>query len=68
MGGMHSIGLIAEDLEEAGLSYFVERDMQGRPTNLQNMIDLPQFLIPIIRDLKAEVSDLKSRLEAVENV
>ena len=67
MGGMHSIGLIAEDLEEAGLSYFVERDMQGRPTNLQNMIDLPQFLIPIIRDLKAEVSELKSRLEVVEN-
>jgi hypothetical protein len=67
MGGKHSIGLIAEDLEEAGLSYFVERDMQGRPTNLQNIIDLPQFLIPIIRDLKEEVAGLKTRLEMVEN-
>lgn len=67
MSGMHSIGLIAEDLEDAGLSYFVERDMQGRPTNLQNMVDLPQLLIPIIRDLKIEVSNLKSRLEAIEN-
>jgi hypothetical protein len=65
MGGTHSMGLIAEDLEEAGLGYFVERDMLGRATNLQNMVDLPLLLIPIIKDLKLEVENLKNRLDTL---
>lgn len=65
--GVHSFGMIAEDLEDAGLGYFVERDLEGRPTNLLNMHELPQLLIPIIKDLKQEVLDLKNRLEVIEN-
>jgi hypothetical protein len=65
--GVHSFGMIAEDLEDAGLGYFVERDMNGQATNLLNMHELPQLLIPVVRDLKQEVLDLRSRLEAIEN-
>ena len=63
--GHHRFGMIAEDLEEAGLGYFVERDMHGRPTNLNDMMSFPLLLIPIIKELKQEVQSLKDSIIAM---
>ena len=63
--GHHRFGMIAEDLEEAGLGYFVERDLQGRPTNLNDMMSFPLLLIPIIKELKQEVQSLKDSIIAM---
>ena len=63
--GHHRFGMIAEDLEDAGLGYFVERDMQGRPTNLNDMMSFPLLLIPIIKELKQEVQSLKNSIVAM---
>ena len=63
--GHHRFGMIAEDLEEAGLGYFVERDMQGRPTNLNDMMSFPLLLIPIIKELKQEVKSLQDAIVAM---
>lgn len=63
--GHHRFGMIAEDLEEAGLGYFVERDMQGRPTNLNDMMSFPLLLIPIIKELKQEIESLKESIVAM---
>jgi len=65
--GSHGMGLIAEDLEDAGLGYFVQRDMYGRPTQLLDVHELSHLLIPIVRDMKQEISDLKARIEILEN-
>jgi len=64
--GSHGMGLIAEDLEEAGLGYFVQRDMYGRPTQLLDIHELSNLLIPIVRDMKQEIADLKNRIELLE--
>jgi hypothetical protein len=66
--GSHGLGLIAEDLEEAGLGYFVQRDMQGRPTQLLDAHELSFLLIPIVKEMKQEIVELKSRIETLENV
>ena len=63
--GHHRFGMIAEDLEDAGLGYFVERDIQGRPTNLNDMMSFPLLLIPIIKELKQEVQSLKDSIIAM---
>ena len=60
------MGIIAEDLEEAGLGYFVQRDMYGRPTQLLDVHELSNLLIPIVRDMKQEIADLKNRIELLE--
>lgn len=65
--GSHGLGLIAEDLEDAGLGYFVQRDMQGRPTQLMDAHELSYLLIPIVKDMKEEISVLKTRIETLEN-
>jgi titin len=64
--GSHGMGIIAEDLEEAGLGYFVQRDMYGRPTQLLDVHELSNLLIPIVRDMKQEIADLKNRIELLE--
>jgi hypothetical protein len=65
--GSHGLGLIAEDLEDAGLGYFVQRDMQGRPTQLMDAHELSYLLIPIVKDMKEEISILKNRIETLES-
>lgn len=66
--GSHGLGLIAEDLEDAGLGYFVQRDMQGRPTQLMDAHELSYLLIPIVKDMKEEIAVLKTRIETLENI
>ena len=64
--GTNSFGVIAEDLEEAGLGYFVERNMEGLPTAIMNMHEMPLLLIPIVRELKTALQELTLRVETLE--
>ena len=64
--GTNSFGVIAEDLEEAGLGYFVERNMEGLPTAILNLHEMPLLLIPIVRELKEALQDLTVRVETLE--
>lgn len=64
--GTNSFGVIAEDLEEAGLGYFVERNMEGLPTAILNMHEMPLLLIPIVRELKETLQELTARVEILE--
>jgi hypothetical protein len=64
--GTNSFGVIAEDLEEAGLGYFVERNMEGLPTAILNMHEMPLLLIPIVRELKETLQELTARVETLE--
>ena len=64
--GTNSFGVIAEDLEEAGLGYFVERNMEGLPTAILNIHEMPLLLIPIVRELKTALQELTLRVETLE--
>ena len=64
--GVHSFGLIAEDMEAAGLGYFVQRDMQGRPSGLLNIHEMHLLYIPIMKELKENLEQLTNRVTALE--
>jgi hypothetical protein len=64
--GTHGMGPIVEDLEEAGLGIFVERNLNGQPTSLRNPQNMSFLLIPVVRDLKAQVDTLEARLLELE--
>lgn len=64
--GHHRFGMIAEDLEEAGLGYFVERDIYGQPTNLMDMMSFPLLLIPIVKEMKNEIALLNEKIIELE--
>lgn len=61
--GKQYAGLIAEEVHEAGLSEFVQYDVDGQPDALayQNMVSL---LIKGMQELKAEVEQLKAKINA----
>jgi hypothetical protein len=65
--GSHGFGPIVEDLEEAGLGLFVQRNLMGQPTSLVNPQNMVFLLIPVVRDLKAQVDLLQARLIELEN-
>jgi hypothetical protein len=65
LSNVHSFGIIAEELEEAGLGYFVQRNMNGEAQQLMNSHELAWLLIPIVKTLKEEVAQLKSRLDSL---
>jgi hypothetical protein len=65
--GTHAFGPIAEDLEDAGLGLFVQRNLNGEPTALQNEHKLALLLIPIIRDLKETIQVMDQRISDLEN-
>lgn len=65
LSNVHAFGIIAEDLEEAGLGYFVQRNMNGEAQQLMNSHELAWLLIPIVKGLKQEVAQLKSRLDSL---
>lgn len=65
--GTHSFGPIAEDLEDAGLGLFVQRNLNGEPTALQNEHKLAFLLIPIIRELKEKIQIMDQKILDLEN-
>jgi hypothetical protein len=65
--GSHGFGPIVEDLEEAGLGLFVQRNLMGQPTSLVNPQNMVFLLIPVVKDLKAQVDSLQARLIELEN-
>jgi hypothetical protein len=65
--GTHAMGPIAEDLEEAGLGFFVERNLDGKPTALRNEHKLAFLLIPMVKDMKDKIDTLEARLLGLEN-
>ncbi len=65
LSNVHAFGIIAEELEEAGLGYFVQRNMNGEAQQLMNSHELAWLLIPIVKTLKEEVAQLKSRLDSL---
>lgn len=64
--GTHAMGPIAEDLEEAGLGFFVERNLNGEPTALRNEHKLAFLLIPLVKDMKEKIDILESRIIQLE--
>ena len=54
------VGIIAEDLHEAGLGEFVTDDSHGRPEQVQ-YDRLVAVLIPAVQDLRARVTELEAQ-------
>ena len=64
--GTSAMGPIAEELEEAGLGFFVERNLNGEPTALRNEHKLTYLLIPLVKDMKDKIDTLESRILELE--
>jgi hypothetical protein len=64
--GTSAMGAIAEELEEAGLGFFVERNLNGQPTALRNEHKLTYLLIPLVKDMKEKIDLLESRILELE--
>lgn len=66
------VGLVAEDLDEAGLGFFCEYDMEGNPTGVDYArlsvaaLRLAQEAMDEVDGLKALVGDLSSRIDRME--
>jgi hypothetical protein len=56
-------GLIAEDVQDAGLEYLLKYDKNGQVESL-DYSKLAVSLIPIIKQLKNDIDDLKKQLGA----
>jgi hypothetical protein len=61
-GDRRYAGMIAEELDEAGLGIFVQYDDEGRPDNIHyaNMVSLA---FKAIQELSAQVEELKERVK-----
>jgi len=55
------LGLIAEEVDDLGIDLLVLRDEEDNPTAIDYM-KIPVLLTPIIKDLRARVIELESRL------
>ena len=66
--GTHAMGPMAEDLEEVGLGFFVERNLNGQPTALRNEHKLAYLLIPLVKDMKNKIDTLENRILELENI
>jgi len=64
--GQHGFGPIVEDLEDAGLGMFVQRNLSGEPTSLKNEQKIPMLLIPIVRELKEKVEAMEQKILELE--
>jgi hypothetical protein len=56
-------GLIAEDIEKAGLTTYVEYGSDGKTLESISYDRLWTLLIPLVRDQRNRISDLEKRLE-----
>ena len=59
-------GFIAEEVDEAGLDYFVQYNAEGQPETI-SYGNITSLCIKAIQELKAENDALKARVEALEN-
>jgi len=62
---VQDFGVIAEDIAALGLESLIWRDDQGRPDEVR-YDRLVLYLIPVVRQQRAELNDLKARLDALE--
>jgi len=67
MWGTHNFGPIVEDMEEAGLGLFVERNLDGLPSAFRNEQKYSLLLIPIVRDMKLKIEELESKILELES-
>ena len=65
--GKHGFGPIAEDLEDAGLGLFVQRNLKGQPTSLINEHKLALLLIPIVKELKEKIQLMDQKILDLES-
>ena len=65
--GTHGFGPIVEDLEDIGLGLFVQRNLNGEPTSLVNPQNMVFLLIPVVKDLKAQVDELQAKILDMES-
>lgn len=65
--GKHGFGPIAEDLEDAGLGLFVQRNLKGQPTSLINEHKLALLLIPIVKELKEKIQVMDQKILDLES-
>ena len=67
MWGTHNFGPVVEDMEEAGLGLFVERNLDGLPSAFRNEQKYSLLLIPIVRDMKLKIEELESKILELES-
>jgi len=67
MWGHHSLGPIVDDMEEKGLGFFVERNLDGLPTSFRNEQKYLLLLVPIVKDLKEKVEQLENKILEMES-
>ena len=65
--GTQMFGFIVEDLEDAGLGYFVQRNLNGQPTSLKDPWFISALLIPLVKEMKQEISSLQSKVIELES-
>lgn len=65
--GTSAMGPIAEELEEAGLGFFVERNLKGEPTAIRNEHKLTYLLIPLVKDMKDKMDIMEAKILELEN-
>jgi hypothetical protein len=58
--------MIAEDLEDAGLGYFVEYNEDGSVSGISYAFYVTALQY-VVRDQAVKIADLTSRIEALEN-
>lgn len=61
------IGLIAEDLADAGLETLIDRDENGQPNYIYWSERMPQALLKLIQLQQQRINDLEARIVALEN-
>jgi hypothetical protein len=67
MWGTHNFGPIVEDMENAGLGFFVERNLDGLPTSFRNEQKYAFLLIPIVRDMKLKMDQMEAKILELES-
>ena len=67
MWGTHNFGPIVEDMEDAGLGFFVERNLQGQATSFRNEQKYAFLLIPIVRDMKLKIEEMEAKILELES-
>jgi hypothetical protein len=65
--GTQMFGFIVEDLEDAGLGYFVQRNLNGQPTSLKDPWFISALLIPLVKEMKEEIVSLQSKVIELES-